>query len=75
MLSAVTGIDYDARRLWEAGERIFNLRRAIMVLRENRERKDDTISPAWFERTPGGTQALFGPARQKAMGRPRHALL
>ena len=65
MLSAVTGIDYDIRRLWEAGERIFDLRRAIMVLREDRERKDDTISPAWFERTPGGTQALSAPLDRK----------
>lgn len=48
ILSAVTGIDYDADRLWEAGERVWNLRRAIMVLREGRHRDDDTIDPAWF---------------------------
>lgn len=65
LLSAVTGIDYDTRRLWEAGDRIFNLRRAIMVLRENRERKDDIISQAWFERTPGGTSALSAPIDRK----------
>jgi aldehyde:ferredoxin oxidoreductase len=35
-------------KLWKAGERIYNLRRAIMVLRENRHRDDDTISHVWF---------------------------
>jgi aldehyde:ferredoxin oxidoreductase len=49
VLSATTGIDYDVGRLWEAGERIWNLRRAIMVLRENRHRDEDTISNIWFE--------------------------
>jgi aldehyde:ferredoxin oxidoreductase len=49
ILSAITGVDYDVARLWEAGERIWNLRRAIMVRRENRARKDDTLSSAWFE--------------------------
>jgi len=53
ILSAVTGIDYDVARLWESGERIWNLRRAIMVIRENRERKNDSISPVWFERSVG----------------------
>ena len=48
ILSAVTGIDYDADRLWKAGERIWNLRRAIMVMREDRHRDDDTIDPTWF---------------------------
>jgi aldehyde:ferredoxin oxidoreductase len=47
-LSAVTGIEYDVDRLWKAGESIYNLRRAIMVLRENRHRDDDTISDVWF---------------------------
>jgi aldehyde:ferredoxin oxidoreductase len=47
-LSAVTGIEYDVDKLWKAGERIYNLRRAIMVLRENRHRDDDTISHVWF---------------------------
>ena len=40
----------NVEKLWEAGERILNLRRAIMVLRENRHRDDDTISHVWFER-------------------------
>jgi aldehyde:ferredoxin oxidoreductase len=55
VLSAITGIDYDVARLWEAGERIYDMRRAIMVRRENRTRKDDDISPVWFERTVGKT--------------------
>ncbi len=50
LLSAITGIDYDVEKLWETGERIYNLRRAIMVFRENRERKDDNISHMWFKR-------------------------
>jgi aldehyde:ferredoxin oxidoreductase len=48
-LSTVTGVEYDVDRLWQAGERIYNMRRAIMVLRENRRRDGDTISPVWFE--------------------------
>jgi len=55
ILSAVTGIDYDVDRLWKAGERIWNLRRAIMVFRENRERKNDNISHVFFERVIGDT--------------------
>jgi aldehyde:ferredoxin oxidoreductase len=65
ILSAITGIDYDAARLWEAGERIWNLRRAIMVLRENRQRRDDTISPLWFERTVPEAQSLSAPLDRK----------
>jgi aldehyde:ferredoxin oxidoreductase len=61
ILSAITGLDYDAGRLWEAGERIWNLRRAIMVRRENRERKDDTIGHLWLERTVAGGQSLAAP--------------
>ncbi len=49
MLSAVTGIDYDVDALWKAGEQIWNLRRAIMVLREDRHRKDDTLCPDMFK--------------------------
>jgi aldehyde:ferredoxin oxidoreductase len=49
LLSAVTGIDVNVNELWRAGERIWNLRRAIMVLRENRGRDDDTLCPDLFE--------------------------
>lgn len=53
-LSAVTGVDYDVDRLWDAGERIYSMRRAIGVLRENRQRDYDTISQYWFEgKAPG----------------------
>ncbi|MCH7908398.1 MAG: hypothetical protein IIB38_02135 [Candidatus Hydrogenedentes bacterium] len=49
LLSAVTGIDYSVDKLWEAGERIYNLRRAIMVLREDRHRDGDTLCPDMFK--------------------------
>jgi aldehyde:ferredoxin oxidoreductase len=58
MLSAITGIEYDVARLWESGESIWNLRRAIMVRRENRTRKGDAISPVWFERTVGDSSLV-----------------
>jgi len=48
-LSAVTGIDVDVERLWEAGERIWNLRRAISVLREDRHKDDDTLCDDMFK--------------------------
>jgi aldehyde:ferredoxin oxidoreductase len=65
VLSAVTGIDYDVERLWEAGERIWNMRRAIMVRRENRDRRDDTIGHLWFERVVPGRQSLSAPLDKK----------
>ena len=65
VLSAVTGIDYDVERLWKAGERIWNLRRAIMVLRENRGRKDDNVGHAWFERTVPRGGSLAAPLEKK----------
>jgi aldehyde:ferredoxin oxidoreductase len=49
LLSAVTGLDFDVERLWKAGERIWNLRRAIMVMREDRRKEDDAIYPGMFE--------------------------
>jgi len=61
LLSAVTGIDYTPDELWTVGERIWNLRRAIMVLREDRQREDDTLSHVWFERLAGGSQRLAAP--------------
>jgi aldehyde:ferredoxin oxidoreductase len=65
VLSAVTGVDYDVERLWEAGERIWNMRRAIMVLRENRSRKDDTVGHLWFERVVPDRQSLAAPLNKK----------
>jgi aldehyde:ferredoxin oxidoreductase len=62
LFSAITGIDASADELWRAGERIWNLRRAIMVLRENRRREDDTLSQPWFERIVGsGDEVLPEP--------------
>jgi len=45
--------------LWQAGERIWNLRRAIMVLRENRHRDDDTLSHDLFEGKSDRTLSTF----------------
>ncbi len=59
ILSAVTGLDVDVDALWEAGERIWNLRRAVMVLRENRRREGDTLSPALFSRLAAGTSEVL----------------
>ena len=60
VLSAVTGIDYSVDKLWEAGERITNMRRAIAVSRENRSREQDDLHPIWFERRVG-SQTLAAP--------------
>ncbi len=56
----------DAERLAKAGERIWNLRRAVMVRRENRTREDDTLNKPYFEKAitcHGGTArgAQYGP--------------
>jgi len=48
VLSAVTGLDVDVDRLWEAGERIWNLRRAISVMREDRYKDEDTLCDDMF---------------------------
>jgi aldehyde:ferredoxin oxidoreductase len=61
VLSAVTGIDYSVDKLWEAGERIWALRRAIMVLREDRRREDDDIGQPWFEKLISGAESLAAP--------------
>jgi aldehyde:ferredoxin oxidoreductase len=62
LLSAVTGVDYSESKLWRAGERIWNLRRAIMVLREDRLRADDTLKDIWFEQVVGsGDETLPEP--------------
>jgi aldehyde:ferredoxin oxidoreductase len=54
VLSAVTGIDYSVDKLWETGDRIYTLRRAVSVMRENRTREQDDLSQVWFERRVGG---------------------
>jgi aldehyde:ferredoxin oxidoreductase len=50
LFSAVTGIDMDAEKLARAGERIWNLRRAVMVKREGRTREDDILNEPYFEK-------------------------
>lgn len=65
ILSAVTGQDYNVSRLWEAGERIWNLRRAIMVQRENRGRKGDTVNGPWFKRIVPNGESLSAPLDKK----------
>lgn len=49
-LSAVTGLDVDVDELWKIGERIYNMRRTVMVMREDRHRDQDALSPVWYER-------------------------
>jgi aldehyde:ferredoxin oxidoreductase len=50
MLSAVTGLQMDADKLAKASERIWNLRRAIMVKREDRTRETDTLNEPYFKK-------------------------
>jgi aldehyde:ferredoxin oxidoreductase len=60
VLSSVTGIDYSVDRLWDAGDRIYTLRRAVAVMRENRTREQDDLSQVWFERQVG-VESLAAP--------------
>lgn len=50
VFSAVTGVNMNVEKLAEAGERIWNMRRAVMVRRENRTREDDTVNEPYFEK-------------------------
>jgi aldehyde:ferredoxin oxidoreductase len=66
LFSAVTGVSMEPGKLAQAGERIWNLRRAVMVQRENRTRQDDTLNEPYFEKAitcPGGVSRgrLIGP--------------
>jgi aldehyde:ferredoxin oxidoreductase len=56
ILAAVTGLDLTPDQLWETGERIWSLRRAVMAKRENRSREADTLSHVWFEGRVRGDQ-------------------
>ena len=60
-LAAVTGLDLEPDELWKTGERIWNLRRAIMVLREDRHREKDTISQDLFEQAGKFPEGLSTP--------------
>jgi aldehyde:ferredoxin oxidoreductase len=58
VLSAITGLDMDVGKIAKAGERIWNLRRAIMVKREGRSRDEDTLNEPYFNKAikcHGGT--------------------
>lgn len=48
VLSAVTGHEYTEQYLYEIGERIFNLQRAILVREGHRGRIDDTLAERFF---------------------------
>jgi len=48
VFSLVTGINLDPGNLARTGERIWNMRRAIMVKRENRSREKDTYLDSFF---------------------------
>jgi len=61
LLSAVTGVEYDVERFWQAGERIWNLRRAIMILEDDRSRDADTLNHNYFERVCPTGSALPEP--------------
>ncbi len=61
VLAAVTGLDLTPDQLFETGERIWSLRRSVMVKREDRTREADTLSHVWFERMPNGGQVLPSP--------------
>jgi aldehyde:ferredoxin oxidoreductase len=50
LLSTVTGFDMNVDKMAKAGERIWNLRRAIMVKRENRARENDTLNEPYFKK-------------------------
>jgi aldehyde:ferredoxin oxidoreductase len=69
-LSTVTGITYDVEKLWEAGERIYNIRRAIMVLRENRHRDDDTLNPIWYKSTDKVDVSKLAATKGQTLSKP-----
>lgn len=63
VFSLVTGIEMSVDELWEAGDRIWTLRRAVSVQRERRTREQDLIQNAmfdtvWQEEHPGTFEIL-----------------
>jgi aldehyde:ferredoxin oxidoreductase len=49
MFCAATGVDYDAKEWDKAGERIYNLERALLIRDNQRTRDDDTVDSFHFE--------------------------
>jgi aldehyde:ferredoxin oxidoreductase len=64
LLSAVTGHPWSEKELNRAGERVWNLARAIMI-REGRTREQDTIHGIFF-REDKGEKAVFQTALEQA---------
>ena len=61
LLSAITGFHYDQETFWKSGERIWNLRRAIMIREADRDRDADTLNHHYFERVCPTGSALPEP--------------
>ena len=47
--TAVTGVDADVEQIWKAGETIANLKRAVMVRREDRTREEETYPDIFYD--------------------------
>ncbi len=66
VLSAATGTEFSVEDFWKAGERIWNLRRAINITVENRTRENDTFADNFFdvvwddEQDTGGSDGAEG---------------
>lgn len=63
LYSAITGINTNVNEMWKAGERIANLKRAVMIRREERTREEETYPDLFFE-TQWNTGDLFGSTAQ-----------
>jgi len=68
LYSAVTGVDTGVEEIWKAGERIANLKRAVMVKREDRTREEETYPDAFFE-APWHTGGFIGGTAQLDRGK------
>jgi aldehyde:ferredoxin oxidoreductase len=48
VLSAVTGVEHDKNSIYQLGERVFNLQRAIHVRERGYGREGDTLPEVWY---------------------------
>jgi len=71
VLSAATGVDYSVDDFWKAGERIWNLRRAINISVENRTRENDTFADNFFDVVWDDVQDTGGSAGVEGNQEPR----